>query len=136
MLENGQKAEKQGSGKIGIALLLQNSLTADSNIPQCKSFKVLPRVPKFKDIFSINISLFHMKIKQRGGDKMGSNMGVREKGAFKRWTETERKFYAICSYLMVSQFVWSSLIRSFPYTPKHGAHSSQERTLLHYITGG
>ena len=92
MLENGQKAEKQGSGKIGIALLLQNSLTADSNIPQCKSFKVLPRVPKFKDIFSINISLFHMKIKQRGGDKMGSNMGVREKGAFKRWTRTERKF--------------------------------------------
>ena len=116
---------KTGEWKNWDCTITTNSLTADSNIPQCKSFKVLPRVPRFKDIFFKQV-----------GKKMGSNMGVREKGAFKRWTGTERKFYATCSYLMVSQFVWSSLIRSFPYTPKHGAHRSQERTLFRYITGG
>ena len=62
-------------------------------------------------------------------------MGVRIKGAFKEWTGTEKKFYATCSYLMVSQFVSSSLITYFPYSPKHGAHSL-ERTLLPYITDG
>lgn len=128
---------KQNKLKNWDCTITTNSLTADSKIWQCKISKILPRVSKFKDVFPINFSLFHRKIKQRGGRKMSSYMGVRTKGAFKGWTGAERKFYATCSYLMVSQFVWSSLINMvFSYSPKHGAHSSEERTLLHCITGG
>ena len=78
---------KIGEKKNWDCTITTNSLTADSKIRQCKSFKVLPRVSKFKDIFQSTL-----KSNKEVGKKMGSYMGVREKGAFKRWTRTERKF--------------------------------------------
>ena len=80
MLENGQKAEKQGSRKIGIALLLQIVSLLIVKYGSVNPLKYCLGFLNLKIFFPINISLFHTKIKQRGGAKNGLQYGGQRKG--------------------------------------------------------